>query len=134
MARIKKPDAAHIGDTEADLPHTDDIRRFIVHARDLIEEQQAVKDELNAARSALSNVSTGYQRTAHALEKRAAEGVTVHIGADVEKARARIAQALTEPLARAEDIAGETRLVAFLSGFTGAIIGAGGVMLILIFN
>ena len=133
MARIKKPDAAHAGDTEADLPHTDDIRRFIVHARDLIDDQQAVRGELTAAREALTSVSTAYQRTARALEKRAADGVTVHNGADVETARKRIAHALTEPLARAESVARETRIVAFLSGFTGAIIGAGGVMIVLIF-
>lgn len=132
MARIKKPEPTE--DTGTDLPHSDDIRRFIVHARDLIDEQRAVKDDLIAAREALASVSTGYERTSRALTKRAAEGVTVHIGEDVEKARARIAQALTEPLARAEGIARENRLVAFLSGFTGAIIGAGGVMIILIFT
>ena len=132
MARIKKPGATE--DPDPDLPHSDDIRRFIAHARDLIDEQQAVKDELKAARDALVAVSTGYERTSRALTKRAADGVTVRIGDDVEAARKRIAQTLTEPLERAEGIARETRFVAFLSGFTGAIIGAGGVMIILIFT
>ncbi|MGK8233928.1 hypothetical protein ACLGGT_07070 [Roseovarius sp. MS2] len=132
MARIKKPEPTE--DTGTDLPHSDDIRRFIVHARDLIDEQRAVKDDLTAAREALASVSTAYQRTTRALEKRAADGVTVHIGADVETARKRIAHALTEPLSRAENVARETRLVGFLSGLTGAIIGAGGVMIVLIFN
>lgn len=131
MARIKKADAA---ENDADLPPADDIRRFIVYAGDLIEAQQRVTDELTAAREALTDVSTGYNRTSRALAKREAEGVTVHIGSDIDKARQSIALALTEPLARAEAIARETRITAFLSGLTGAAIGAGGVTVLLILD
>ncbi|WP_288960768.1 hypothetical protein [uncultured Sulfitobacter sp.] len=131
MARIRKTDAP---ENETDLPPSDDIRRFIVYAGDLIEEQRSVRDELTAARTALTEASNGYQRTSRALAKREAEGVTVHIGSDVDKARQSIALALTEPLARAEAIARETRITAFLSGLTGAAIGAGGVTVLLILD
>jgi|GEM_PF-2489639 hypothetical protein len=131
MARIKRPDAP---ENETDLPPADDIRRFIIYAGDLIEAQQRVTEELTAAREALTEVSTGYQRTSRALAKRESEGVTVHIGSDIDKARQSIALALTEPLARAEAIARETRITAFLSGLTGAAIGAGGVAVLLILD
>lgn len=131
MARIKKTDTS---ENDADLPPSDDIRRFIVYAGDLIEEQRRVRDELTAAREAITEVSNGYQRTSRALARREAEGVTVHIGSDINKARQHIAQALSEPLARAEAIARETRITAFLSGLTGAAIGAGGVTILLILD
>ncbi|MDV4145837.1 hypothetical protein [Shimia sp. FJ5] len=131
MARIKKP-ALH--ENETDLPPSDDIRRFIVYAGDLIEAQQRVTDELTAAREALIEVSKGYQRTSRAIATRETEGVTVRIGSDIDKARQHIAQALTEPLARAEAIARETRITAFLSGLTGAAIGAGGISVLLILD
>lgn len=131
MARIKKPDAP---ENETDLPPSDDIRRFIVYAGDLIEAQREVRDELTAAREALTEVSSGYQRTTRAIATREAEGVTVHIGSDIDKARKSIAQALSEPLTRAEIIARETRFTAFLSGLSGAVIGAGGVAVLLILD
>lgn len=131
MARIKKAGAP---ENETDMPPSDDIRRFIVYAGDLIEEQRRVTDELAAAREALTEVSNGYQRTSRAIATREAEGITVRIGGEIDKARQSIAQALSEPLARAEAIARETRITAFLFGLTGGVIGAGGVAVLLLLD
>jgi hypothetical protein len=130
MARIKKLDTET--DAGFDPRLSDEIRRFILYADDLIKEQRSVKCELGVAQEALLGVSKAYERTYRAIAKRETEGITVHLSPDIENARRQLVRTLAEPLARAEGIARETRFAAFFSGMSGAVIGSVATTLILI--
>lgn len=134
MARIKNESKVPDSTADNDPRLSDDIRKFIIYAGDLIQEQRSVRQGLDETREALSSISTAYGKTSRDIARRESEAVTVHLGTDILLARKQIAHALTEPLARAEAIARETRLTALLSGLSGGFIGAAMVSVLLIFD
>lgn len=123
MARITKPNGNNETGSAAGL--SDDVRKFIIYAGDLISEQQNMRLELIAARSDMAAVAKAYERTHRIVAKRETEGVTVRIGSCIDDACLKIEQALLAPIGKAEQIAQELRVVAFLSGLLGALVGGG---------
>ncbi|MFG6575956.1 hypothetical protein ACGYK6_08675 [Sulfitobacter sp. 1A15333] len=131
MARIKSRNTEP--DDKAEPRLADELRRFTLYAADLVENQRRIVHELEAAGQALASSSKSYEKTSRAIARREAEGITIHLSADIEKARKDIALALTEPLARAEALVRETRLRVVLNGFAGGAVGAIAVASLLFF-
>lgn len=130
MARISKGNSD--GDRGNSPGVADDIRKFIIYAGDLIAEQQNMREEIKVTRSDMAAVAKAYERTHRVISKRETEGVAIHIGSCIEDACQKIEQTLLKPIARAERISKEFRLLAFLCGLIGALVGGGSVALIML--
>jgi hypothetical protein len=135
MARIRKSptDESETGPGH-DPQNGDDLRRFIDHAADMIAAQEAVQADLVGAREALERAVLAYDRTALAIAKRERDGIAVRLETDIDAAIRRVRVALTDPVIRAETIAREVRLTAALAGLAGSLIGAGSLIVLIMFR
>ncbi|ATX65224.1 hypothetical protein [Roseinatronobacter bogoriensis] len=135
MARIRKPNA---NDTNAgsdiDNGTSDDLRRFIDHAADMIAALEAIQMRLADATAALEKAAVGYNRTAHGIEKREREGITVKLESEIGVALRKVKAALADPIFRAESIARRLHYTVAFAGVAGSIIGAGGVIALIMFR
>lgn len=137
MARIRKPLSSET-DTAAASDRSpqdgDDLRRFIEHASDMIAAQEAIRTDLVGAREALEKAVIAYDRTALAIARRERDGVAVRLETDIDAALRRVRTALAEPVLRAETIARQVRVTAALAGIAGGVMGAGGMIALIIFR
>jgi hypothetical protein len=135
MARIRKPTTTEPHSGPEGGPETgDDLRRFIDYAADMIAAQEAVRSSLTDAAAALEKAATSYDRTVLAIARRERDGIAVRLESDIDVALRRVRTALTEPVLRAETIAGQVRITAALAGIAGGVMGAGGMIALFIFR
>lgn len=127
MTRIKKvtPSIEQNGDPQL----ADELRRFVAHASDMIEEQRAVRIAMQEAQQALEQAKTTCEKSSRAIIRRQSEAVSVDIRSNIAEAHDDLVRSLTAPLIQAQEAAHQLRGLAFWSGLSGGVLG--GAMIIL---
>ncbi|MGB0660218.1 MAG: hypothetical protein ACPGNV_08545 [Mangrovicoccus sp.] len=127
MTRIKKVSTNTENNDDPQL--ADELRRFIAHASDMIEEQRAVRLEIQEARNALEHTRTACEKSSRAIVRRQSEAVSVDIRSDIAEAHGDLVRSLTAPLIQAQEAAHQLRGLAFWSGLSGGVLGGATVIL-----
>lgn len=127
MTRIKKVSPSAEKNDDPQL--ADELRRFIAHASDMIEEQRAVRLEMQEARNALEQTRTACEKSSRAIARRQSEAVSVDIRSNIAEAHDELVRSLTAPLIQAQEAAHQLRGLSFWSGLSGGVLG--GAMVIL---
>lgn len=127
MTRIKKG-APNV--EQNDGPQLgDEVRRFVAHASDMIEEQRAVRLEMQEVRHVLEQARTACEKSSKAIVRRQTEAVSVDIRSNVAEAHGDLVRSLSRPLIEAQKTVHQLRGLTFWSGLSGAVLG--GAMVIL---
>ncbi len=127
MTRIKKVSPNTEKNDDPQL--ADELRRFIAHASDMIEEQRAVRLEMQEARNALEQAKTACEKSSRAIVRRQSEAVSVDIRSNIAEAHGDLVRSLTAPLIQTQEAAHQLRGLAFWSGLSGGVLGGATVIL-----